>query len=138
MYSTVVRELGQILEKAAGPCIRQLAQRAPITEYHRVSGPWARNNILAGVVRGYRKWCAQLSGRSFIGNRFEARIVGGYRRWRDQLGGNSIVDGRFRPHAALVAAFAEVELRGDDACDPKRLLYRLLAEGKRAVDALSE
>lgn len=131
MHSTVVRELGQILEKAAGPRIRQLAQRAQITEYHRVSGPWDRNNTLAGVVRGYRKWCAQLSGRSFLGNRFQARIMGGYRWWRDWLGGNSIADGWFRPHAALAAAFAEMELRGDDPCGPARVLYRLLIEGAR-------
>ncbi|MEV5840121.1 hypothetical protein [Nocardia sp. NPDC052112] len=107
MYSTVARDLGRILESAAGPRIRQLAQRALITEYHRVSGPWDRNDTLAGVVRGYRGWCAQLSGRSFSGNRFD-------------------------PGAALVEAFAEVELRGENACGPAKVLHRLLVENARA------
>ncbi|MET8877516.1 hypothetical protein [Nocardia sp. NPDC004604] len=106
MYSTIVGDLGRILEEQAGQPIRRLAQRALITEYRRINGPWDAGNTLA-------------------------RIVGGYRRWRDQLGGDSIVDDRFQPRAALVAAFAEVELRGDDACGPARVLYRLLVEGAR-------
>ncbi|MEV6139420.1 hypothetical protein AB0L63_25885 [Nocardia sp. NPDC051990] len=106
MYSTIVADLGRILAAQAGPPVRRLAQRSLITEYRRISGPWDAGDTLA-------------------------RIVGGYRRWRDQLGGNSIVNGRFQPHAALVAAFAEVELRGEDACGPARVLYRLLVEGAR-------
>ncbi|MFI7671968.1 hypothetical protein [Nocardia sp. NPDC049526] len=107
MYSTVVRDLGRILEVVAGPRIRQLAQRALITEYHRVSGPWDRNDTLAGVVRGYRKWCAPLTSRSFVGN-------------------------RFNPGAGLVEAFAEVELCGENACGPAKVLYRLLVENARS------
>ena len=106
MYSTIVGDLGRILEEQAGQPIRRLAQRALITEYRRISDPWGTGETLA-------------------------RIVGGYRRWRNQLGGNSILDGRFQPSTALVAAFAEVELRGDDACGPARVLYRLLVEGAR-------
>ncbi|MGW4771734.1 hypothetical protein ACWEO2_27300 [Nocardia sp. NPDC004278] len=106
MYSTIVGDLGRIMEAQAGQPVRRLAQRALITEYRRINGPWDAPGTLT-------------------------RIVGGYRRWRDQLGGNSIVDGRFQPRAALVAAFAEVELRGDDACGPARVLYRLLVEGAR-------
>ncbi|WP_433598367.1 hypothetical protein ACQPXH_21670 [Nocardia sp. CA-135953] len=106
MYSTIVGDLGRIMAERAGQPIRRLAQRSLITEYQRINGPWDGGDSLA-------------------------RIVGGYRRWRDQLGGNSIVDGRFQPHAALVAAFAELELRGDDACGPARVLYRLLVEGAR-------
>ncbi len=106
MYSTIVGDLGQIMTEQAGQPVQRLAQRSLITEYRRIDGPWDARDTLA-------------------------RIVGGYRRWRDQLGGNSIVDGRLQPHAALVAAFAEVELRGDDACGPARVLYRLLVEGAR-------
>ncbi|MEV2218652.1 hypothetical protein AB0E01_02085 [Nocardia vinacea] len=106
MYSTIVGDLGRIMEGQAGQRIRQLAQRSLITEYQRINGPWDAENTLA-------------------------RIVGGYRRWRDQLGGSSIVEGRFEPRAALAAAFAEVELRGDDACGPARVLHRLLVEGAR-------
>ncbi|WP_433760177.1 hypothetical protein [Nocardia sp. CA-135398] len=106
MYSTIVGDLGRIMESQAGQPIRGLVQRALITEYRRIDGPWGAGDSLA-------------------------RIVGGYRRWRDQLGANSILDGRFQPSAALVAAFVEVELRGDDACGPARVLYRLLVEGAR-------
>ncbi|WP_327098964.1 hypothetical protein OIE68_09320 [Nocardia vinacea] len=106
MYSTIVGDLGRIMENQAGPSVRRLAQRSLITEYRRINGRWDARDTLA-------------------------RIIGGYRRWRDQLGGNSIVDGRFQPRAALIAAFAEVELRDDDACGPARVLYRLLVEGAR-------
>lgn len=109
----------------------QVAQRALITECHRVSGPWDRNNTPTGVVRGYRKWWVRLSDRSFFGNRFEAGVVGGYRQWRNQLGGYSIVGGCFQPCAGLVAGFVEVELRGEDACGPARVLSRLLVEAVR-------
>ncbi|MFI7667858.1 hypothetical protein [Nocardia sp. NPDC049526] len=112
MYSTIVGDLGRIMTEQAGQPIQRLAQRSLITEYQRINGLWDAGDTLA-------------------------RIVGGYRRWRDQLGGNSIVDGRFQPHAALVAAFAEVELRGDDACGPARVLYRLLVEGARGRSAPS-
>ncbi|MEV4128153.1 hypothetical protein [Nocardia sp. NPDC049707] len=110
MYSTIIGDLGRIMEEQAGPPVRRLAQRSLITEYRRVSGPWNGGDTLA-------------------------RIIGGYRRWRDQLGGNSIVNGRLQPRAALVAAFAEVELRGEDACGPARVLYRLLVEGARGRSA---
>lgn len=106
MYSTIVYDLGRIMAGQAGQRVRQLAQRSLITEYRRINGPWDTQVTLA-------------------------RIVGGFRRWRDQLGGNSIVGDRFQPHTALVAAFAEVEMRGDDACGPARVLYRLLVEGAR-------
>lgn len=106
MYSTIVGDLGRIMADQAGRPVQQLAQRSLISEYRRIDGPWDAGDPLA-------------------------HIVGGYRRWRDQLGGNSIVGGRFQPYAGLVAAFAEVELRGEDASGPARVLYRLLVEGAR-------
>ncbi|MEV5834893.1 hypothetical protein [Nocardia sp. NPDC052112] len=110
MYSTIVGDLGRILVGQVDERILRLAQRSLLTEYRRINGPWDAEDTLA-------------------------RIIGGYRQWRDQLGGNSIAEGRFQPHAALVAAFAEVELRGDDACGPARVLYRLLVEGARGRSA---
>lgn len=106
MFSTIVGDLGRIMAGQVDRSIWRLAQRSLINEYRRINGPWDAEDTLA-------------------------RIVGGYRQWRDQLGGNSIVDGRFQPQTALAAAFAEVELRGDDACGPARVLYRLLVEGLR-------
>ncbi|MEU7766795.1 hypothetical protein AB0B25_16930 [Nocardia sp. NPDC049190] len=106
MYSVVVGDLGRILENMAGPHPRRSAQRALITEYHRISGSWAGRDTLA-------------------------RVVAGYRRWRNQLGGGSITDGRFQPRAALVAAFTEVEVRGPVACGPAKVLHLLVVEGAR-------
>ncbi|WP_157574207.1 WXG100 family type VII secretion target [Nocardia jejuensis] len=106
MYSVILTDLGVILERSAGATTRQLAQRALITEYRRINGPWDHRNTLAS-------------------------IVGGYRLWRNQLTGNSIAEDRFQPRAALVAAFVEVELSADTASGPARVLYRLLVETAR-------
>lgn len=106
MYSVVVGDLGHVLETLAGPYPRRTAQRALITEYHRISGPWAGRDSLA-------------------------RVVDGYRRWRDQLPNRSDVGGRFEPRTALVAAFTEVELRGTAACRPAKVLHLLLVENTR-------
>ncbi|WP_328404711.1 hypothetical protein [Nocardia sp. NBC_00403] len=106
MYSTIVNDLGRILEATAGPRTRQRAQASLITEYWRISGPWNRTDTLAHIVAGYRKWRAQLSGHSFSGSRFE-------------------------PRAALVEAFTEVELRGDKACGPAKVLHQLVVENAR-------
>jgi hypothetical protein len=106
MYSTIVGDLGRIMEGSTGRQTRRLAQRSLITEYQRINGPWGGDETLA-------------------------RVVGGYRRWRDQLSCRTVVDGRFQPRAALVAAFAEVELCGDEACGPARVLCRLLVENAR-------
>lgn len=103
MYTTIVRDLGRILEAAAGSLVRQLAQRSLITEYRRISGPWDRGDTLAAIVRGYREWRGQLSGACFS-------------------------DGRFDSRAAVVESFTEVELHGDSACGPAKVLYRLVVE----------
>ncbi|WP_280234558.1 hypothetical protein [Nocardia cyriacigeorgica] len=103
IYATVVHALGRILVAAAGPRAQQLAQRSLITEYRRINGPWDHRDTLAGVVAGYRIW-------------------------RAQLGPNSFQDRRFHAQAALESAFAEVELRGDDASGPAKALHRLVVE----------
>ncbi|MQY24380.1 WXG100 family type VII secretion target [Nocardia macrotermitis] len=106
MYSTIVADLGRVLEAAAGAEPRRLAQRSLIVEYRRISGEWDRHAGLPGVVGGYRRWRAQLSSHAFD-------------------------DERFRPRAALVAAFAEVELRGANAGAPAKVLHRLVVEHAR-------
>ncbi|MFF3569896.1 WXG100 family type VII secretion target [Nocardia jiangxiensis] len=103
VYSTMIHAFGRIMEISAGPQVRGLAQRSLIAEYQRISGPWHGTETLAGVVGGYRRWRSQLSSRSFV-------------------------DGRFHPRDALVAAFAEVELRGEHAGAPARVLHRLIVE----------
>ncbi|UGT70991.1 hypothetical protein LTT66_13000 [Nocardia gipuzkoensis] len=105
MYSTIVRDLGRILEAGSGPHVRQSAHRSLIMEYRRVSGPWDRGDTLAGVVRGYREWRAQL---------IRACLSGG-----------------FDPVAAVVEAFTEVELRGEAACGPAKVLHRMVVEHAR-------
>ncbi|UAK34020.1 hypothetical protein K8O92_09050 [Nocardia asteroides] len=106
MYATVVRDLGRILEAGAGPHVRQSAHRSLVMEYRRISGPWDRGDTLAEVVRGYRQWRAQLIRACFP-------------------------DGLFDPLTAVVEAFTEVELRGDNACAPAKVLHRLLIEHAR-------
>ncbi|WP_330257094.1 hypothetical protein OG874_22500 [Nocardia sp. NBC_00565] len=102
MHSTIVHDLGRIVT-AAVPRARRLAQRALITEYHRISGPWQRADTLAGVVAGYRVWRAQLSRGCFT-------------------------DGRWDPGPGLVLGFAEVVVCGARACGPAGVLHRLVVE----------
>ncbi|WP_459548031.1 WXG100 family type VII secretion target [Nocardia sp. X0981] len=106
VYATLVHDLGRVLAEAAGEPTRRLAEQALITEYHRISGPWHRGDTLASVVRGYRRWRAELSGACFTKGRLDSR-------------------------AALADGFAEVELRGADACGPAKVLHRLVAERAR-------
>ncbi|WP_459548099.1 WXG100 family type VII secretion target [Nocardia sp. X0981] len=102
LYSAVVTDLGRIVLAAAGPAPCRLAQRSLIDEYRRISGPWNGDTLAA--------------------------VVAGYRRWRELLGETG---GPFQPEGALVSAFAEVEVRGDAACGPARVLHRLLVEFAR-------
>ncbi|WP_227999539.1 hypothetical protein [Nocardia australiensis] len=106
IYSTIVNDLGRVIAAAAGPSARERAQATLIAEYRRISGPWNRTDTLAGIVAGYRKWRAQLSVRCFS-------------------------DSRFEPRAALVEAFTEVELCGDKASGPAKVLHRLVVESAR-------
>ncbi|WP_067670611.1 hypothetical protein [Nocardia miyunensis] len=106
VYSTMIYAFGAIAQNAAGPQARRLAQRTLITEYHRISGPWHGTETLA-------------------------RVAGGYRRWRSALSSRAFAQGRFNPRDALVAAFAEVELRGERAGAPARVLHRLVVERAR-------
>jgi hypothetical protein len=106
MYSTIVHDLGRILEAGAGRRVRQSAHRSLLMEYQRVSGPWGARDTLAVIVRGYRQWRAQLIRACFSGDRFD-------------------------PRAAVVEGFTEVELRGEGACGPAKVLHRLVVEHAR-------
>ncbi|WP_159851183.1 hypothetical protein [Nocardia sp. CY41] len=50
------------------------------------------------------------------------------RIWRDQLSGYSFWKGGFHPIEALAEAFADVELNGEHASEPARVLRNLLVE----------
>ncbi|MFR9773761.1 hypothetical protein [Nocardia sp. SC052] len=110
LYSVVVAEFGQIMVTVAGPGPLQQAQRFLITEYRRISGPWDGDETLARVVRGYRQWRAQLTGTSGPAD-------------------------AFHPRAALVSAFTEVEVLGEAACGPAKVLHRLLVDIARQGSA---
>ncbi|MBF6465602.1 hypothetical protein IU427_10490 [Nocardia beijingensis] len=106
MYSTIVRDLGRILEAGSAPRVRRSAHRSLLMEYQRISGPWDRGDTLAAIVRGFRKWRAQLIRACFRGDLFD-------------------------PRAAMAEAFTEVELRGEGACGPAKVLHRLVVEHAR-------
>ncbi|MGW1737713.1 hypothetical protein ACWCPQ_02785 [Nocardia sp. NPDC001965] len=99
MYTTMLLELGRVLDLAGNLRARAEAQRALITEYLRITGAQGDN----------------------LG-----RIVGGYRRWRAQLGDQCFDQQIFSPGRALAVAFATVELHGDSASAPAKVLHRLL------------
>lgn len=99
MYTTVLRGLGSAFDLLGGFRARREAQRALITEYLRLHG--AQGETLGQVVRGYK-------------------------RWRAQLGDGCFDRGVFAPERALAEAFAEVESRRDAASGPAKVLHRTL------------
>ncbi|GAA5043384.1 hypothetical protein [Nocardia callitridis] len=103
MYSVISHDLGRIVV-AEVPQTRQRAQRALITEYHRISGPWDASTTLAEVVVGYR-------------------------HWRDRLNWGTRT--HWDSGAGLIAGFAEVRIRGTAACAPARTLHRIVVEAAR-------
>ncbi len=99
MHTTMLRELGSVVDLAGGFRARPTAQRALITEYLRVTGA---------------------EGRTL------AQVTDGYRRWRDQLGEYCFRDGVLDPGRALSAGFATVVQGGVQAPGPAKVLHRLL------------
>ncbi|WP_026343692.1 hypothetical protein [Nocardia sp. BMG111209] len=97
---TVVREFGRALDLIAGPPARRAAQRTLLLEFLRISG--ARRDSVQ-------------------------RMITEYRGWRSELGDHCFADGVLDPAAALVNAFAEVELGEPRQAHPAaRALHRLL------------
>ncbi|WP_146165361.1 MULTISPECIES: WXG100 family type VII secretion target [Nocardia] len=108
VYSSIVRELGGALDVAGGFAARSVAHRALVATY--LSRPdTADRGSLGRVVAGFRRWRAQLSGRSFQGDRFD-------------------------PAAALSEAFTDVVLNGE-AVPPARVLHGVLADQGRVARA---
>lgn len=101
LYADTVRAFGAALDDAGGGVARVRAQRVLIAEYMR--GVAGRYTTLAELVRGYRQWRAGL------------------------VGAVSEI-GRFEIGRALGAGFAEVVLRGGQACAPARALHTLLVD----------
>ncbi|WP_327147444.1 WXG100 family type VII secretion target [Nocardia sp. NBC_01329] len=101
VYSTVVRELGRVLDAAGGFRARTATRHALVAAYLPLASP-ENTDSLARTVSGFREWRAQLSG-AFRG-------------------------GRFDPEAALAEAFTEVVLDVARASLPARALHRLLVE----------
>ncbi|MQY28263.1 WXG100 family type VII secretion target [Nocardia aurantia] len=98
--ATVVREFGRALDLIAGVRARRAAQRALLLEFLRISGV-RRDSV--------------------------QRMITEYRGWRSELGDHCFAGGVLDPAAALVNAFAEVELGKPGQAHPAaRALHRLL------------
>ncbi|WP_157228890.1 hypothetical protein [Nocardia brevicatena] len=106
VYAVLVRDLGAIAAIAVGPRLRRRVERSLIEEYLRISGARDRRDG-------------------------PARVVAGYRSWRTQLPKQALTPAGLDPDAALVAAFTQVELGGEPAAGPARVLHRLLIDTAR-------
>lgn len=106
VYAVLVRDLGAIAAIAVGPRMRRRVERSLIEEYLRISGARDRRDG-------------------------PARVVAGYRSWRAQLPKQALTPAGLDPDAALVAAFTQVELGGEPAAGPARVLHRLLIDTAR-------
>lgn len=105
VYSSIVRELGAALDVAGAFRAHRSAHRALLLEYLPLHPP--SQDSLQGIVTGFRRWRAQLPGRSFR-------------------------QGRFDPAGALSEAFTEVVLNASQATPAARALHRLLVHTAEA------
>ncbi|GGL06364.1 WXG100 family type VII secretion target [Nocardia jinanensis] len=103
VYSLVVRELGALLDSIGAHRARTGAQRALITAYLSQADPHEKYS-LRRTVTGYRRWRAQLPGRSFHGRQLD-------------------------PGPALSEAFTGVVLAPGRAAPPAHVLSHLLVAG---------
>ncbi|MET8430153.1 phage minor capsid protein [Nocardia sp. NPDC004860] len=107
VYSTVVHEYGHVMEFATGRRKKLRNEAEDILDTH-----WRQNNpIQPGERQG--QWDLR------------------YKQWRAQLSGYSFVDsnhGPLDPGEALASSFADVEILGDRASDPAKVLHRVLVE----------
>ncbi|WP_433598152.1 hypothetical protein ACQPXH_20520 [Nocardia sp. CA-135953] len=101
VYAATLREFGRALDFAGGGVARRTAQHVLIAEYmHRMAGKYT---TLAELVRGYRRWRAELTGDSAGASGFDAS-------------------------RALGAAFADVVVRGGEASVQARTLHGVLVD----------
>ncbi|MEV5649560.1 hypothetical protein AB0L57_15035 [Nocardia sp. NPDC052254] len=108
MFAAITRELGGVLDMTGRYRFRREAQRALITEYLRTTD--ARYEALS-------------------------RVVDGYRQWRGELGPDCLQHNVFAPDHAMATAFAMVELSGDEAPAPARVLHRMLVSQAGRLDS---
>jgi hypothetical protein len=101
LYFTIVRELGHVLDITGGLRARSMSQRRLISEYFA-----AREDNRLEIPLG--------------------AIVGDYRRWRGQL--RVVPAAGFDAGVALADAFAEVQMKMEEASAPAQVLQRLLVE----------
>lgn len=107
IYAETVRALGPALDSAGGGAAGAGARRALVADYMKaVEG---RYTTLAELVRGFR-------------------------RWRAELAGATDESGRFDVQRAMSAGFAEVVLRGGEASAPARTLHALLVDAAHQRD----
>lgn len=98
-YIAVVYQFGRLLDRASSWAAQPGAQRALIAEYLRINGT---EDTLGRIVRDYRRWCGHYG-----------------------TSGAAVQRG-FDSGIALAQAFTEVELRGERAAVPARVLHRHL------------
>ncbi|MFI7664770.1 hypothetical protein [Nocardia sp. NPDC049526] len=101
IYQATLREFGRALDFAGGGLARRRAQRVLIAEYLCLEA--GRNSTLAEVVRGYRRWRAELTGDAADARGFDVS-------------------------RALGAAFTDVVLHGDEASLQARALHAVLVD----------
>ncbi|MFI9531692.1 hypothetical protein ACIG56_00485 [Nocardia fusca] len=107
IYAETVRALGPALDSAGGGAAGAGARRALVADYMTaVAGQYT---TLAELVRGFR-------------------------RWRAELAGATDDSGRFDVQRAVRAGFAEVVLRGGAASAPARTLHTLLVDAAHQRD----
>ncbi|WP_280271642.1 hypothetical protein [Nocardia wallacei] len=101
IYAATVREFASALDSAGGGVVGRSVQRILIAEYLRsIAG---RYTTLGEVVRGYRRWRAELTGDTGDVNGFDVR-------------------------RALGRAFADVVLHGGSASVQARVVYEALMD----------
>ncbi|MFE9320126.1 hypothetical protein ACIHDR_04580 [Nocardia sp. NPDC052278] len=101
VHSATVGELGKALDNAGGGVARRIAQHTLIAEYMRVMA--GRHTTFAELLRGYRRWRAELAGATGAAGGFE-------------------VD------RALGVAFADVVLHGERASAAAKTLHAVLVD----------
>ncbi|WP_253798665.1 hypothetical protein [Nocardia amikacinitolerans] len=105
-YSAVVHEIGHVLDYLSSEQTRATIEDVLRRRYEE---EFAAAHLAAGG-EGYHTWIRQLSGYSFHD------------------------DGAFNPGEAIPEGFAEVELNGDAASEPARVIHEtLVANARRAL-----
>lgn len=106
VYSLTVHEFGHALDAAGNQASRNAAEPA-LDKHWQQHNPINAGERPAQWILRYQQWRAKLSLYSFVGGNSFAKLNTG---------------------EALANAFAEVEVGGDNAVEPAKVLHRLLVE----------